>query len=30
VIVSKGAVGVTLGMTRAAVVAKLGRPLYQN
>lgn len=30
VIVNRGAVGVTLGMTRAAVVAKLGRPLYQN
>jgi len=30
VVVNRGAVGVTLGMTRAAVVAKLGPPLYQN
>lgn len=30
IVVNRGAVGVTLGLTRAAVVAKLGRPLYQN
>lgn len=30
VIVNRGAAGITLGMTRAAVVAKLGKPLYQN
>jgi hypothetical protein len=28
--VNRGAAGVTIGMTRAAVVAKLGQPLYQN
>jgi hypothetical protein len=28
--VNKGAVGITLGMTRAAVIAKLGKPVYQN
>ncbi len=28
--VSRGAAGVTLGMTRAQVIAKLGRPSYQN
>jgi hypothetical protein len=28
--VNKGANGVTVGMTRAAVIAKLGKPIYQN
>lgn len=28
--VNRGAAGITLGMTRATVVAKLGKPLYQN
>ena len=28
--VNKGAAGVTLGMTRAAVIAKLGQPVYKN
>jgi hypothetical protein len=28
--VNRGAAGVTLGMTRTTVVAKLGKPLYQN
>jgi hypothetical protein len=28
--VGQGAAGVTVGMTRAAVVAKLGKPVYQN
>ena len=30
IFVNKGAAGVTLGMTRAQVFAKLGNPLYQN
>ena len=30
IFVNKGAAGVTLGMTRAQVVAKLGKPLYEN
>ncbi|MGD0167426.1 MAG: hypothetical protein ABSC51_09075 [Gaiellaceae bacterium] len=30
IIVNKGAGGVTLGMTRAQVVAVLGKPLYEN
>jgi hypothetical protein len=30
VIVNRGGAGVTLGMTRAAVVDRLGTPLYQN
>jgi hypothetical protein len=30
IVVNRGAAGVTIGMTRSAVVAKLGRPLYQN
>lgn len=28
--VNRGAIGVTLGLTRAQVVARLGRPVYQN
>jgi hypothetical protein len=30
VTVNRGAAGIKLGMTRATVVAKLGKPLYQN
>jgi len=30
IVVNRGAGGVTLGMTRAAVVQRLGAPLYQN
>jgi hypothetical protein len=30
VTVNRGAAGITLGMTRAAVVTTLGKPLYQN
>jgi hypothetical protein len=30
IFVNRGAAGVTLGMTRAQVVARLGQPLYQN
>jgi hypothetical protein len=28
--INQGANGVTVGMTRAAVIAKLGKPIYQN
>jgi hypothetical protein len=30
IIVNQGAAGITLGMTRAEVVAVLGKPLYEN
>jgi hypothetical protein len=28
--VNRGAVGISLGMTRAAVIARLGKPIYKN